>query len=238
MWPMKRQPKKVSRSEIRNRVSIKPKVDGLEDRKLLSFSTITYQLFPKATAIVAGKQDVKGEVKSEAFLRTPLDYNYTADEPRKNAKAHAFASMQATAYGRNGSNLQGGTIIVLNDDLNNTVVRNAATKSRAQTDFTYSFKSTSPFTFSCSGNFLWTWGIAAKKSGSLGSIEIHRGGATGRVLAESRLDVNEGVSTAFVPLSSKLLAGDYTITLKCVNDTDATNTSTVNGTVNWSIASA
>ena len=81
MWPMKRQLSRVSSSETRSPKSIKPTVDALESRQLLSFSAITYSLFPKATAHVAGQEFSNGTEKRYTSLQANLDF-------RENAKKH------------------------------------------------------------------------------------------------------------------------------------------------------
>ncbi len=60
MWLTKSQSRRVSRGKLRNRKSIKPNVDGLEERRLLSFSPVTYSIFPQATVTVAGKRYSNG----------------------------------------------------------------------------------------------------------------------------------------------------------------------------------
>ena len=181
MWPMKRQLRQASRSETRNRKSIKPNVDGLEDRKLLSFSAITYSLLAKATATVGARTFPAGKERLHPFPgKKPLDYNETAENKHSNGTiAKSVASMQATAESQNGANFQSGTISVSNDDLNNTSVNKTSVSSRSPDRFDIQLqRASSRFTFTDSGFLKWTWNDPLRTTpGSLGSIAIYKGGA-------------------------------------------------------------
>ena len=238
MWPMKRQARHVVRSEIRDRKSIKLNVDRLEERALLSFFPMSYSIFPKATASVAGIEASNGqEYKSFSLPRMMDGFAETRKVHANGTSAFAFAKMEATASSRNNDNIHDGTIKVLNADLDVKVQKSTAARSHAQTNFTYRFNSTSNFTFKESASFLWTWNLQRTAPGALGSIGIYDD-RTGARLAGSDLKVTKGTTTTFSAMSMRLPRGEYSIKLICANDTDVMNMSTLRGTVNWSITTA
>jgi hypothetical protein len=235
VWPIKRRSRQVSRSQTRNRKSIKPSFDALEGRKLLTFSAISYSIFPKATAMVGNQKAENGTEDTRTFLPGSLNRFGDAKKDLNGSTAMASAKIETTATSQTKDTVQSGTITVVKDDLNNTSVNGASVSSRAQTDFTYKFRSDKSFTFSESGSLYWTCNIPPLTTGNMGSIGIYN--SNGALVAGSQLTVNNGRSTSFGAVSPLLPKGEYTIKLICNNNTAAANVSVANGSIQWSINS-
>ena len=234
MWPMMSRSKQVSRGALRNRKSIKPSVDSLEERRLLSFSPISYSIFPQATVSVAGKEYSNGKsIDRKAELPLSMDGYANTESPAhpSGTSATASALMFATASTTSQGKVQSGTVTVSKDDLN-VVIRNSTASSRAQTNFTYNFKSDSNFIFRASGSFTWKWGVIRTQPGSLGNIAIYKGTT---LVKKTDLTVYAGTPSPFAVMSEPLKPGDYTIKLECANNTNIYNTSTLTGNVDWSV---